>query len=137
MLGKLLLLVEVDLEASFKLPRLDEVGPKVDVHLISAESLEFVFTLVRIFQLLLKAIPELNQILRRGEVVMCRIRLHLRDGVSDGHDVHRALWVDGEVLQLIEHVVEQKEQVLLSLKFLYSIIDISARTTLNYILIDL
>jgi hypothetical protein len=27
--------------------------------------------------------------------------------------------------------------VLLSLKFLYSIIDISARTTLNYILIDL
>lgn len=129
--------MEVDLEASFKLPRLDEVGPKVDVHLISAESLEFVFTLVRIFQLLLKAIPELNQILRRGEMVMCRIRLHLRDGVSDGHDVHRALWVDGEVLQLIEHVVEQKEQVLLSLKFLYSIIDISARTTLNYILIDL
>ena len=68
---------------------------------------------------------------------MCRIRFHLRDGVSDGHDVHRALWIDGKVLQLVDHVVQQEEQVRLSLKFLNSIIDISARTILNYILIDL
>ena len=137
MLGKLLLLVEVDLQARFKLPRLNEVAPEVDADLISAKSLEFVLTLVRILQLLLKAIPKLNQILRGGEVVMCRIRFDLRDGVSDSHDVHRALWVDGKVFQLVKHVVQQEEQVLLSFKFICSIIDICARTKLNYILMDL
>ena len=129
--------MEVDLQARFKLPRLNEVAPEVDADLISAESLEFVLTLVRILQLLLKAIPKLNQILSGGEVVMCRIRFDLRDGVSDGHDVHRALWVDGKVFQLVKHVVQQEEQVLLTFKFICSIIDICARTILNYLLMDL
>ena len=129
-------MVEVYLQASPKLPRLNEVAPEVDADLIFAQCLEFVLALVRVFQLLLKAIPKLNQILRRGEVVMCGIRLDFRDGVSDGHDVHRALWVDREVLQLVEHVVQQEEQMLLSFKFICSIIDICARTKLNYLLMD-
>ena len=101
--------MEVDLQARFKLPRLNEVAPEVNADLISAESLEFVLTLVRILQLLLKAIPKLNQIFCGGKVVMCRIRFDLRDGVSDSHDVHRALWVDGKVFQLVKHVVQQEE----------------------------
>ncbi len=128
--------MEVDLQARFELPRLNEVAPEVDADLIFAECLELVLTLVRVLQLLLKAIPKLNQILRRREVVMCGIRFDFRDGVSDSHDVYRALWVDREVLQLVEHVVQQEEQMLLSFKFICSIIDICARTKLNYLLMD-
>ena len=59
----------VALEPLFKGSTLDQLGPEVDVHLVPAQCLELIFTLVRVPKLLPEALPQLLKGLRRSKVV--------------------------------------------------------------------
>ncbi len=88
------------------------LAPEVRIDLVPAERLELVFPLGKVLQVLLEVVPQPDAYLG-GQVVGVQVLRDLNE-VSD-------LVVQRELLYLVQHVVQHKQQLLLTLKLVMTL----------------